>query len=91
MRYLYLIPLIVLVSCGGGSSESSSYSYYQKKDVQPKQLDLTIEASGEIEAIYSVEIKSKASGEILDLPAEVGDFVKKGTILARIDQRNPKG
>lgn len=90
MRYLYFIPLIVLVSCGSGSGESSSYSYYQKKDVQPKQLDLTIEASGEIEAIYSVEIKSKASGEILDLPAEVGDFVKKGTILARIDQRTPK-
>ena len=90
MRYLYFIPLIVLVSCGSGSGESSSYSYYQKKDVQPKQLDLTIEASGEIEAIYSVEIKSKASGEILNLPAEVGDFVKKGTILARIDQRTPK-
>ena len=90
MRYLYFIPLIVLVSCGSGSGESSSYSYYQKKDVQPKQLDLTIEASGEIEAIYSVEIKSKASGEILDLPAEVGDFVKKGTILARIDQRTPR-
>ena len=89
MRYLYFIPLIVLVSCGSGSGESSSYSYYQKKDVQPKQLDLTIEASGEIEAIYSVEIKSKASGEILDLPAEVGDFVKKGTILARIDHRTP--
>ena len=90
MRYLFLLPALILVSCGGGSGESQSYSYYQKKDVEPKQLDLTIEASGEIEAIYSVEIKSKASGEILDLPAEVGDFVKKGTILARIDQRTPK-
>ena len=90
MRYLYLIPILVLVSCGSGSDASQAYSYYQKKDVEPKQLDLTIEASGEIEAIYSVEIKSKASGEILDLPAEVGDFVKKGTILARIDQRTPK-
>ena len=90
MRYLFLLPALILVSCGGGSGESQSYSYYQKRDVEPKQLDLTIEASGEIEAIYSVEIKSKASGEILDLPAEVGDFVKKGTILARIDQRTPK-
>jgi Membrane-fusion protein len=90
MRYFYLIPILALVSCGGGSKESQSYSYYQKKEVESKQLDLTIEASGEIEAIYSVEIKSKASGEILDLPAEVGDFVKKGTILARIDQRTPK-
>ncbi len=90
MKYLFLIPILILVGCGGGSNESQSYSYYQKKDVEPKQLDLTIEASGEIEAIYSVEIKSKASGEILDLPAEVGDFVKKGTILARIDQRTPR-
>ena len=90
MRYVYLLGVFVLASCGGGSSDSQAYSYYQKKDVEPKKLDLTIEASGEIEAIYSVEIKSKASGEILDLPAEVGDFVKKGTILARIDQRTPK-
>ena len=26
----------------------------------------------------------------MDLPAEVGDFVEKGSILARIDQRTPK-
>ena len=90
MRYSFILPIILLVSCGSDSSVSQSYSYYQKKDVEPKQLDLTIEASGEVEAIYSVEIKSKASGEILELPAEVGDFVKKGTILARIDQRTPK-
>ena len=64
MRYLFLLPVLILVSCGGGSGESQSYSYYQKKDVEPKQLDLTIEASGEIEAIYSVEIKSKASGAV---------------------------
>ena len=78
------------VSCGGDSSSDDSFTYYQKKPVEPSKLDLTIEASGEVEAIYSVEIKSKASGEILDLPAEVGDFVEKGSILARIDQRTPK-
>ena len=42
MRYLYLIPILVLVSCGSGSDASQAYSYYQKKDVQPKQLDLTL-------------------------------------------------
>ena len=90
MRYSYLLAIFLIASCGGGSGDSNEYSYYQKRDIEPKKLDLTIEASGEVEAIYSVEIKSKASGEILDLPAEVGDFVKKGTILARIDQRTPK-
>jgi HlyD family secretion protein len=36
-----------------------------------------------------VEIKSKASGEILYLGAEVGDFVEKGSMLGQIDQRTP--
>ena len=90
-KYILFLPLVLfLVSCGGDSSSDNSFTYYQKKPVEPSKLDLTIEASGEVEAIYSVEIKSKASGEILDLPAEVGDFVEKGSILARIDQRTPK-
>lgn len=90
-KYILFLPLVLfLVSCGGDSSSDDSFTYYQKKPVEPSKLDLTIEASGEVEAIYSVEIKSKASGEILDLPAEVGDFVEKGSILARIDQRTPK-
>ena len=90
-KYILFLPLVLfLVSCGGDSSSDDSFTYYQKKPVGPSKLDLTIEASGEVEAIYSVEIKSKASGEILDLPAEVGDFVEKGSILARIDQRTPK-
>lgn len=90
-KYISFLPLVLfLVSCGGDSSSDDSFTYYQKKPVEASKLDLTIEASGEVEAIYSVEIKSKASGEILDLPAEVGDFVEKGSILARIDQRTPK-
>ena len=51
---------------------------------------MSIEASGVIEAISSVEIKSKASGEILFLGAAVGDLVEKGSILGQIDQRTPK-
>ena len=90
MKKFLFLPLIFLFGCGDSSSQDQSFKYYQEKITEPKDLDLTIKASGEIEAIYSVEIKSKASGEILNLPAEVGDFVEKGAILARIDQRTPK-
>ncbi len=90
MKRLIILNLFLLAGCGGSSQENNSFNYYQEKEVEPKKLDLTIKASGEIEAIYSVEIKSKASGEILKLPAEVGDYVNKGTVLARIDQRTPK-
>ena len=90
MKKKYFLLLFVLVSCGGDIQQEQSFNYYQERTIESKNLDLTIKASGEIEAVYSVEIKSKASGEILDLPAEVGDTVRKGQILARIDQRTPR-
>ena len=83
------VYLIILVSCGSSSDSSESTQYYKKKETQTQKLELSIEASGIIEAISSVEIKSKASGEILFLGADVGDFVEKGAMLGQIDQRTP--
>lgn len=89
-KYLLFTGLLFgLISCGGGKSEEE-FKFYTKKEVAPKQLQLTVEASGTVEAISSIEIKSKASGEILFLGAEIGDFIKKGEVLARIDQRTPQ-
>ena len=45
---------------------------------------------GVIEPVRTVEIKSKASGEILELGADTGDTVKAGALLARIDPRTPR-
>ena len=81
---------LVLSSCGSSDAPSQETTFYKKETVNQKKLELSIEASGIIEAISSVEIKSKASGEILLLGAEVGDLVKKGSILGQIDQRTPK-
>ena len=81
---------IIISSCGSKETPKQETTFYKKENVATKQLELSIEASGIIEAISSVEIKSKASGEILYLGAEVGDFVKKGSILGQIDQRTPK-
>jgi HlyD family secretion protein len=84
-----LFSLLVLAACGGAKDEEE-FKFYTKKEVDTKELELTVEASGTVEAISSIEIKSKASGEILFLGAEIGDFIKKGEVLARIDQRTPQ-
>jgi len=91
-RLTFFIPflLITLSSCSSNSEPQKETTFYKKESIVTKKLELSIEASGIIEAISSVEIKSKASGEVLFLGAEVGDFVDKGSILSQIDQRTPK-
>jgi len=94
MKYMpiKLLPMLfaaaVLVSCGGGKDEDE-FKFYTLKEAGAQQLELTVEASGTVEAISSIEIKSKASGQVLFLGAEVGDYVEEGVVLARIDQRTP--
>ena len=81
---------LIAVSCGKPDQTNEATTFYKKDNVSEKKLEVSIEASGIIEAIASVEIKSKASGEILYLGAEVGDTVEKGSMLGQIDQRTPK-
>jgi len=78
----------LIVGCGGGKKEEE-FKFYTLKEAGSQQLELTVEASGTVEAISSIEIKSKASGQILFLGAEIGDYVDAGVVLARIDQRTP--
>ena len=51
-------------------------------------LDITAEASGTIEPIRTVEVKSKASGEVLRLHVETGMTVQPGALLAEVDPRD---
>lgn len=56
--------------------------------VSRRDIAQTVEATGTVEPIEVVEIKSKASGEILRMPVEVGSVVKTGDLLAQIDAVN---
>ena len=49
-------------------------------------LSVKISATGIVEPNFKVEVKSKASGEVLSFPFEEGDRVKKGTLLLQLDK-----
>ena len=89
IRYSLIIVLLIALAFSFSGEKESDFDFYTIEEVGPKQLELIVEASGAIEAISAVEIKSKASGEILYLGAEVGDLIQKSEVLARIDQRTP--
>lgn len=57
---------------------------------QRGNLTITINSTGVVEPTLTVELKSKASGEIIELPIEEGDMVKKGQLIARLDQTTAK-
>ena len=86
-NYLHVFTSLLFIYACGGSGDNKDTQFYKKQETTPERLEVSIEASGVIEAISSVEIKSKASGEVLFLGAEVGDFVDRGFMLAQIDQR----
>ncbi len=54
--------------------------------VERQPIKVQVVATGQIQPIYKVEIKSKASGEVLSLKLNEGDFVKKGTVIALIEK-----
>lgn len=76
-----------LAACGG-SPEAAADTAPQAVAVEERDLDVTVEAAGVVEPIRVVEVKSKASGEILALHVETGDRVERGALLAEIDPRD---
>jgi HlyD family secretion protein len=85
----------VLVLGGGGlamrgeaADNRAAAAAPQTVQAQTRNLVLRAEASGEVEPIRTVEVKSKAGGEILRVHVETGDYVEAGTLLAEVDPRD---
>lgn len=55
--------------------------------VERKDLEISVDASGQVEPIRTVEVKSRASGEVRTVDADTGDVIQQGTLLAEIDPR----
>ena len=78
------VPL--LVACGQDEGEEAIT--IQTAVAELRDLRITVEATGEVEPIRKVEVKSKAGGEILRLHVDTGDPVQPGSLLAEIDPRD---
>jgi HlyD family secretion protein len=57
-------------------------------NVERMDVARSVVATGKIEPVTQVEIKSKASGIIQKLPVNVGDFVRKGDVICELDQND---
>ncbi len=56
--------------------------------VERGNITRSVVATGKVEPIAKVEIKSKANGIIKELKVQIGDFVQVGQVLAELDKEN---
>jgi HlyD family secretion protein len=82
--------LICLAVYGCERQEEIQADLYETAPVNYRDIVISVEAAGIVEPETTVEVKSKASGEILVLTAETGDHVSEGTLLVQIDKRAPR-
>jgi HlyD family secretion protein len=81
------LTLLAFSACNSGQAAEGTPKL-QTEVVDRGDLTIMAEATGTVEPVRSVEVKSKASGEILRLFVDIGDIVQPGALLAEIDPRD---
>ncbi len=75
------VLVVTAATHGGAKLDPSKLAKVEKGD-----LAKSVVATGKIEPITKVEIKSKASGIVKKLYVEYGEHVKAGQLLAELDK-----
>ncbi len=93
MRAVWLAAALAgmtgLAGCGErGESKEAMAAPPNLAKVERQDLEIRAEASGEIEPIRMVEVKSKVSGELTRINFETGDEVRQGELIATVDPRD---
>jgi len=86
----FLAAPAVLILGIGACQKAQPAPLYEKVPVARRDIVVTASASGTIQPILTLSVKSKASGEIIEMPVQTGDDVKKGQLLVKIDPRIPR-
>jgi len=76
---------VAAAACGGSKDKAA---FVQTAAVTRRTIVIDAEATGAVEPINVVEVKSKASGLITKMPVETGTLVKPGDLLVQIDTRD---
>jgi HlyD family secretion protein len=72
-----------------GCKDAPPPPMYQAVPVETRDIVVSASAAGAVEPITTVEVKSKASGEIRAVNVETGDAVRTGQLLVQVDPRVP--
>ena len=92
-KALILIGALILVAVfyfSDSELEPPAKPVFKIAEVTQGPISVNISATGVVEPNFKVEVKSKASGEVLSFPMLEGDKIKKGTLLLQLDKSDEK-
>ena len=80
-----LFALLVLAACGKDETVPLTI---RTAEVARRTIVVQAEATGVIEPINVVEVKSRASGQVTQMPVETGTLVRPGDLIVQLDTRD---
>ncbi len=90
VKLAIVAPLVALIAaCGGETVVPAPQSMPQllTAAVAAREIDLTTTAEAVVEAVRQSTVSAQIAGRIVELRFDVGDAVKKGEVIVRIDER----
>lgn len=86
-RSTALVALALVTALAGCKKEEQAGPTTELATVERRTIVINAEATGVVEPINVIEVKSRASGQIIDLPVETGTLVAPGDLLVQLDTR----
>jgi len=88
VRKLPILAAALLLTAAACSGKKEKGVAIVTQPVQRRDIVIDAQATGVVEPINIVEVKSKASGMITKMPVETGTLVKPGDLLVQIETRD---
>ena len=87
---LLVLGSLTIIGCNQKNRDQAKKLSDLEKIISIKKGDLrvVVETTGQVVPNQEVEIKCKASGEIIKLPVDISDSVKVGDLLVQLDTDN---
>jgi len=88
--FLAALAAVGLAACGEAPAPkpAAKGEGFKTAAVELREVELTTTAEAVMEAVRQSTVSAQISGRIVDLRFDVGDYVKKGEVILRIDERS---
>jgi HlyD family secretion protein len=97
-KWIIIISVVIVLAIGAvlargklfGKAESNGPAEMQTATVRRGDITISVEATGTIEPLVIVEVRSKASGAITKLAVDEGDRLEMGNLIAEVEKKYVK-